>query len=232
MAQLSEDEKAHLKKVFNSLPSERILVYLDASKRNPYEALARYDANVKLSVALFEVIGHFEVSLRNTIDSALVERHQFKKRRGDWLDNAYGELTERAAEALNDAKDDAVANRRRGRGTHESGRGHVIAELNFSFWRRLLDRRYESAHGSAVMRFFPELRRHGVTNSDMEPLRALVEPAYRLRNRIAHHEPIWNLNWRRSHTGMLMVLKQTSPELATWVTAKCEVPGVPGADSM
>ncbi|MDT3329454.1 Abi family protein [Microbacterium sp. KSW-18] len=223
MTQLSEPEKAHLKAVFNALPRERIRFYLEASSRNPYEALRRYDWNSKLSSALFETIGHFEVDLRTTIDAALTERHIFKKRSGDWLDNAHDELSERAGEALAKAREDAIANRRTGHGDHQSGRGHVIAELNFSFWRRLLDRRYEQSHGSAIMRRYPDLRRLGTTNADMSPLRDLVEPIYALRNRIAHHEPVWRLSWRQRNEDMLRLIRASSPELASWVEKKCRL---------
>lgn len=219
MTLLSEEEKDRLKRVYNALPKERLGVYLEASGRNPYAALKRYDENSKLSSSLFEVVGHFEVSLRNTLDTALSSRHQFKKRSGDWLDDAHGEFTDRASEALQRAKEDAVSNRRAGA---VSTRGHIIAELNLSFWRRLLDARYERVHGSAVMRFFPRLRMGNY--SDMGPLRDLVDPAYAMRNRIAHHEPIWQSNWVKRHAEMLEVLEHSSPELADWVRLNCLLP--------
>lgn len=221
MTVLSEEEKERLKRVYNSLPAERLRVYLEASERNPYAALRRYDENSKLSSSLFEVIGHFEVSLRNTLDVALSSRHQFKRRSGDWLDDAHGEFSPRASEALQRAKEDAVSNRRLGA---VSTRGHIIAELNLSFWRRLLDSRYERFHGSAVMRYFPGLRARAGNNANMEPLRDLVDPAYVMRNRIAHHEPIWQSNWVKSHAGMMEVLEHSSPELAHWVRSNCQLP--------
>ncbi|SOC89690.1 Abi-like protein [Curtobacterium sp. 314Chir4.1] len=223
LRQLDEAEKARLRAVFDAMPFERMRVYLDASDRNPYEALALYDQNSKVSAALFETVGHFEIHFRNSLDAALRSRHDFKRRSGDWLDDGHGELSDRALEAINRARADAIRNRRSGHGDHVSGRGHVIAELNFSFWRRLIDRRYERTHGSAVMRLYPELRKLGRNNADMEPLRVLVEPIYSLRNRIAHHEPVWRQSATRRRDDMVQVIGQTSPELASWVRSTCRL---------
>ncbi|MFT2690222.1 hypothetical protein [Clavibacter zhangzhiyongii] len=223
MTQLDDDQKVHLRNVFNSLPEERRRAYLEASNRNPFEALELYDENSKRSTALFETIGHFEVHLRNQIDTALAERHSFKRRPGDWLDNNHGELSERAGDAIAKAREDARKNRQGGRGSHPSGRGHIIAELNLSFWRRLLDARYEAVHGSAVMRFYPNLRAVGRNNGDMAPLRDLVEPIYALRNRIAHHEPIWRINARQRRDDMISVIEHNGADLALWVSLKCQL---------
>jgi hypothetical protein len=227
---LTDTEKTFRRAVLNALPPERVGSYLDAAHRDPYAALDLYHRNSEISAALFETIGHFEVHLRNRLDAALRGRHAFKRRTGDWLDDDHRELSDRAVEAIARARADADKNRRSGWGSHPLDRGHVIAELSFSFWRRLLDRRYENTHGSAVMRMYPDLRQLGRHNADMAPLRELVEPIHALRNRIAHHEPVWRQHHRRRRDDMVHVIAQTSPELAEWVRSTCRLDSVAARD--
>lgn len=217
MGVLTQEKKAELRAVYTALPSARIGTYLHQAERNPFAALVLYHHNSQLASALFETVGHFEVHFRSRIDHALSERHTFKKRPGDWLDNKHSELSDRAGDAIAEARQNSVERRRPRPGS--VARGHLIAELNLSFWRRLIDARYERIHGSAVMRLYPSLRAAGRTQNDMAPLRALVDPIHALHNRIAHHEPIWREDCVQRRDDMVSLIHQTSPELSGWVRA-------------
>jgi hypothetical protein len=72
---------------------------------------------------------------------------------------------------------------------------HVIAELNFGFWRFLFTKDRENWIGSTVRSAFPNAPK-AARASDVSDIHKLVSAIYELRNRIAHHEPIW---WTRLH---------------------------------
>ncbi|WP_230885125.1 hypothetical protein [Planomonospora sp. ID82291] len=101
--------------------------------------------------------------------------------------------------------------------------GHVIAELSFGFWTSLLGtgNRYDMRlWRPALHRAFP-----GYCGSR----RALHQDLYhlrKLRNRIAHYEPIHQRHLAADHTKILRILSHISPETTTWVRANDRVPEV------
>ena len=215
--EISEFDKVHLKAVFNSFPIDRLKPYLAECQKNPFAALRLYGWNTRASGAMYETLSHFEVIFRNRIDEALASRHTFKKRPGDWLDDTNNEFTEKASSAIIEAK----ARAQEGFGQVRPPRGRVIAELNLGFWRRLIDSRYDSVHGSAVMRLFPTLKRN--TNENMENLRQLVEPLYALRNRIAHQEPVWEINLGARRDDAIALIGLVDGQAAIWTANECRI---------
>jgi len=214
--ELTPEQRENLAAVFQSLPAERLAPYMTASGENLFAALKLYRKNVVLSGAMYESLYHLEVSYRSLIDAALVSRHQYKSRGGDWLDDRHGEFASAASAKLLEARKAA------GNATSVAGhRGSAVAELSFGFWRRLIDAKYENVHGSAVMRRVPSLK--GRNASDMGNLRQLVEPLYSLRNRIAHLEPIWDRNLPARRDDAHRVIGLTSKEAAAWAKSLCRL---------
>ncbi|RFA07449.1 hypothetical protein B7R21_14735 [Subtercola boreus] len=76
---MTDGEQSHLKAVYNALPRSRLQPYLNECGHNPFAALRLYAWNSRISGALFETLGHFEIMLRNLLDKTLTERHRFKK---------------------------------------------------------------------------------------------------------------------------------------------------------
>ncbi|ODQ95660.1 hypothetical protein BFG51_03340 [Dietzia alimentaria] len=134
-----------------------------------------YAWNVQVSAAYFEVIGHVEVLLRNFISNRLEaasplphwyddqQRFQFNKHARRNIQNARGRLVD------------------------PETTGRVVAELSFDFWRFLLVQNHE-------VTIWRVLRRQGMPHypqpQSRQPFEDCVERIYRLRNRIAHHEPL------------------------------------------
>jgi hypothetical protein len=187
-----------------------------------------YGWNGRVASALHETLAHCEIAFRNQIDSVLQSRHEYKNREGDWLDDRHKEFTPRASALLSDARELArnKARRMSKQSAHPDSweRGSVIAELNLGFWLRLLDARYENVHGTAVMRNFASLKQPQIQK--MGHLRHLVEPLYALRNRIAHHEPIWAINHRARRDDALTLIGFSSAELRGWVSERCWLEGL------
>jgi hypothetical protein len=104
---------------------------------------------------------------------------------------------------------------------HQVSEGRVVAELNFGFWCRLLGRRYdETLWRHALYGAFPHSdRRRGA-------IVAAVEPTRLLRNRIAHHEPIYARDHAADQARALEIVGWICPTTRAWVDEKSRVPEV------
>jgi hypothetical protein len=114
----------------------RFVGYLKASGNKTAIALDLYDWNAAVSAALWEVLGHVEVTLRIAMVSKLAGRHQRRMLRGSWLDDPENDLTDKAHDDIAKARHQVQRKRK------QLSHGQVIAELNFGFWRFLLAHRY------------------------------------------------------------------------------------------
>ena len=105
------------------------------------QALALYEWNSSVAAAFFEVLGHFEVLLRNALHEQLTIWHTSRGRTDAWYDDRRGLLDEHS-------RDDIAKAREKLRRSHETEvPGKMLAELGFGFWRYLLDKRYERRCG-------------------------------------------------------------------------------------
>lgn len=205
--------------ILQTLPEERMAPYLDKCMGDAEKALSLYVWNTAASGAVYECLSYFEIALRNALDTALSDRHAFMERKGDWLDNKHNEFAPTATDVLVNAHISATRP-----GGKKPRRGSVIAELSFGFWRRLLDERYERHWGAAVMRNFPSLKRNRV--NDMKNLRDLVDPIYSLRNRVAHHEPVWQINLSNREADMQRIVQLINEPTSKWVAEQSRLPSV------
>jgi hypothetical protein len=165
---------------FHTAISEpRYLRYLSAcgTKR---KALQLYRANIKLSKALYGVIGVFEIVLRNSID-----RHMTNKLGPEWLADSvqpggYLETTS-GCEVSYHGVQEAIHNLG-AKYTHDK----LIAQLTFGFWVYQFTNKQYSASGNTLLEIFIT-RPFGTRQKDIYQNLVKIND---LRNRIAHHEPI------------------------------------------
>lgn len=99
--------------------------------------------------------------------------------------------------------------------------GHVVAELSFGFWIGLLANRYHQSLWVPTLRHaFPRLSgRRTQLHADLKRLR-------KLRNRAAHHEPIFARNLSRDHDLLIDITGYLEPQARTWTTTHSRVPWV------
>lgn len=70
--------------------------------------------------------------------------------------------------------------------------GAVIPELKFVFWQKMFTSRYDSRlWGRHLLRVLPNLDGRRTVSASRESVYADLEQLRKLRNRIAHHEPIF-----------------------------------------
>lgn len=174
---------------------------------NQDDALAErlYSYNVQLSADFYSSLHMLEVALRNMIDKALTATYG-----AAWYDDSVVLRDPYQAKCVQEAR--STLQREGKVGTH----GQLIAELNFGFWSSLFGPR--SNHLWQVLRPIfntPGLKRKVIS----EKLRDLR----RLRNRIAHYEPILAQPLTDLHTDVLDLTAWLSVDAAAWITSHSRI---------
>lgn len=211
------------------LSTPRFEVYLATAAGGRALALALYDWNTEVSSAFHQDLAHLEVGLRNAYDRALTA--------GDppdapsWVFTPYRYFPPIYRRAKNGARydanrqqrknlEDALDSARRNSGASQPAPGKVIAELNFGFWRHLTAR-----HQDRTL-WVPYLHtgfRRGTTRTQVDPP---VTRLHKLRNRVAHHEPLLAADLEARHIDILTVAGLLSPPLRDHLVARSRVPAV------
>lgn len=188
----------------SNLSAERLARYLNDADGDQVAAMALYEWNVAISEAFYSPLQHLEVVLRNALGNAL--RAQYG---ADWyLQNGVPPLMYPLPDMLAKARGELT---KRGIPLEH---GRILAELNFGFWGGLLSSRYETTLWRPVFfRAFgnrPAGFKRKTVHDPIERLR-------RLRNRIAHHEPIHDRNLAADYAEIMQVVGWISPYMATWI---------------
>ena len=169
-----------------------------------------------LSAELFKLLSTVEVILRNAMALGLSELHRSRGGDGNWLLDPAFVLTPHHKVHVNDAIE------------RLSRRGQIltldsmIPELNFGFWRYLLAKRYVAKFWAGAFRYgLP-----GVGNDQVKSFVARVGRLHEIRNRIAHHEPIFGRRLDLDHRDCLLVLGAVCPVTAQWAEGISRIPEV------
>ena len=173
-----------------------------------------------VSAAFYGPLQVLEIVLRNAV------HHELTKCYGAaWYDNPEAGLDSKGRGQIATAKADVV------RGGRVPSPHRLLAAVSFGFWVPLLGSGgcidpdgpradYETTlWRPALRRAFPH-RRHLARKQAYDPLNALRK----LRNRIAHHEPIFERNLRKEYQSILEVTGWILPEARTWVERHSRVP--------
>lgn len=195
------------------LSSERLSTYVDAC--GAFEpAIELYRWNAAVSAAFWPSLGHLEVALRNAMSDSLAARHRRLDRQGSWLDDPAGDLDARMRGHVAAAR---ARIRKQGKRADDA---QTVSELGFGFWRFLLTKRRTGLWPDLASAFpgAPDRRRETVE----DPVARLHE----LRNRIAHHQRIWNRDLAARYADVLLVAGFLDADLPGWIARSCAVPAL------
>jgi len=204
-----------------SLSRERLGTYLVAAQENREEAVRLHVWNTAVSAAFYGPLQGLEVALRNAMNRRLGERY------GEaWYDNGRAGFDGGALVRIANARADLARDR------HRDDQHRVVAALSFGFWVSLLGpggrvaagRRanYEMTLWRPALRGAFPYRAPLTRRQAHRPLNALRT----LRNRIAHHEPIFARNLVEDHEWILEVAGWISPATRAWIEHHSRVPTV------
>lgn len=167
--------------------AKRMQKYLAACNNDTRRAMTLYRYNLQLSQEMFTIISCFEVVLRNLIDKEMVSLHG-----SDWLRDAI-------------LPNGALCNDRRVENTRkiiekvynglmrEDNYSHskLLSEMEFGIWKYMFSNAAYALMGQRLLRIFPNKpissRQHRYDNTYVFQELDYIN---KLRNRIAHHEPI------------------------------------------
>jgi hypothetical protein len=190
---------------------ERLAPLLLETNGDLGKAIKLYAWNIEISAAFWGSFHMLEVSFRN----ALHEQLTLLAGQEDWW------LKE--SHIFHDFEMDEIA-KAIGRGTRlhtQPTAEHVFAELGFAFWVGLLANDYhKSLWQNRLERAFPHF-------SDLRTeLHFNLDRLRKLRNRIAHHEPIHDRDLRRDNELIYFILGYIEPSVAAWMDELSRIPEV------
>ena len=192
------------------LSAPRMGTYLAATGGDADRAVELYGWNARISSALILPAHFAEVSTRNAVDEALTAKYGT---RWPWNASFEQSLPDKGGPAYN-ARRNLMSVRATERTT-----GKVIAELRFVFWQTMFTARHDQRlWDRQIASLFPhddsptprQLR--GRIYDDLETIR-------RLRNRIAHHEPIFARDLAEDLRTMIGLCRIRSTPTARWLEA-------------
>jgi hypothetical protein len=180
--------------------TERFSTFLSATGGSHEAAVRLYSWNMDASASLWGDLHVLEIVLRNGLHHRLARLFN----RPDWWNADVLKGRDRRP------VDDAITAIRR-RHPRDWTAGHVVAELGFGFWIGLLaNRHHTTLWTTALCEVFRHFEgRRGDIHAALERLR-------KLRNRIAHHEPIFGRDLAYDHRMILSVLEYISSDASAW----------------
>ncbi|WP_419947108.1 hypothetical protein [Candidatus Poriferisodalis sp.] len=199
---------------------ERMGPYLDSASGDLSVALSLYDWNSAVAGAVHADLGRLEVILRNAFDRALNDLAASNGWTQPWYDHDLL-FRRRQREAI-----DTAVQRAGHRGSGSFTHGGVIAELGFGFWRFLCVPAYLTALWvPALASAFPQHPAQGHARRIRADVERRMQGLHVLRNRIAHHEPIFRRDLERDHIQLLELIGWICVDSRTWATAVSRTPG-------
>lgn len=177
---------------------ERFAEYESAAGGDLDLASRLYEWNAQASAALFEVIHHFEVLLRNTIVNQLNRDGQspLLPPGTPWTQGA--------------KKIDEVGSRLKSRGKDVTA-GRVYSGLTFGFWQSMFGTEYEELWRHSLQYVFRKSR------ADRAVIAAYLESLNQVRNRIAHHGSLIELDVRVEAQKIFRLAEWIDKDAADWL---------------
>lgn len=197
-AGLSDDD---VEQVIAITGEERLTSYLNRTQSRR-EAIKLYALNARLSKHIHELIGGFEVALRNAVSASISAHHK----RDDWYRTRKFVMLLAPArrENLRDVRKRLAAERR------EERTGRIVAGLTFHFWVAMHENKYRDTVWT------PHLHRLWPRGENIKQIHKDLLKIRDLRNRIAHFEPIFEDRWKRRTDIIWNRFDQIAPHKSAW----------------
>lgn len=200
------------------LSAERFRTYLKRAGYDRDRALTLHEWNTQLNAALLHDFAHLEVGLRNMYDRAFGavvapgEKH--------WTDPQSCRLLFPDRDGADFRTHRDLENARRLAGGPNALPGKMMAELTFGFWTLLTSTR----HANVIWQ--PHLRHLYPGGSDRRQIHNGLDELRKLRNRVAHHEPIVLAQLPGALRRIQRYASYVSPELARYMRKNSSVQGL------
>ena len=205
----------------SALSAERLGAYALPTDADEVDSVARYLWNLALCSALQPGLHTLEVTVRNhlfRISRRIVDETKLSFDKVPcWLDARPSLLADRERQTVEQAK-----------ATIEiwgspMTEGRLVSVLGFGFWVSLCKRPYEQGRTGGPS-LWPEMARRGFPHlPKAKRTRSQVFHALDrlrdLRNRVSHHEAVWDRNLNRSHQEIIETVAWINRDLAATLKA-------------
>ncbi|MES2662849.1 MAG: hypothetical protein V4629_06070 [Pseudomonadota bacterium] len=191
------------------LSPPRFATYLKHSQGNRAAALKLYQWNVQISSAFLIPLHFLEVSIRNAVVDRLDVVHT-----PNWPWNQGFIKSLPSTKGYSPQKNlEQVAYR-------QNTSGKVVADLKFVFWEKMFTARHdERLWINHIKHLFPNTG-SGMTDSKIrESIYNDLFVIRQLRNRIAHHEPIFQRNIQEDYEKMFKLIYWRDATTANWMNS-------------
>lgn len=202
-----------------ALSVPRLGTYINACVGTSANPLDLYGWNARISSALMLPAHFSEIAVRNAVSDALT--HTYGDR-WPWSEAFKTSLPNPGGAAYSPRRD---LERTRDR---QSTTGKVVAELKFAFWEHMFTRRHKTLWDQQIRHHFPHCSPAAATDTLREGIRQNLESIRKLRNRIAHHEPIFAYPIAATFNSMIDVTNQRCQSTGAWLLAMQDVTSVLG----
>lgn len=169
-----------------TLGEARFARYLKQASGEQKLAIRLYQWNARLSQSMYLPLQAWKVALRNRLNAFLCWKYSIQWPHQD-------RLTRQLKSNLRRKLEEAIARQEETRGKGMISTDMIVADLSAGFWVSLLSASYDVPFSFRhnIRRIFP----HSKT-MDRKTASGLCAGLLDLRNRVAHHEPIYHLALR------------------------------------
>lgn len=210
------NEITHLPDVISA---PRFATYLKTKGGHVEDALALYAWNADISSAFMVPLHICEVAIRNAAAEAIQEFHGAT---WPWMNGFI-----RSLPVPRDLHHYNPQTNLRAVAARQPTVGKVVSEVNFAFWEKVFtagqDHRIWNPYLRTVLPGCPAglsvQQARAKVYADLEKIR-------KFRNRIAHHEPIFERNLAQDYTTIRELVEWRRPDAATWLDKVERVTGL------
>lgn len=193
------------------LSQPRFARYLSEANGDARLALALYRWNAQVSAAFLFPLHLCEVTLRNAVCEVLQLTY---KAEWPWQKQFEFSLPNPPSPRYSQLKDLRITRKKYEQG---SDVGKIVAELKFAFWHNLFTARHDERLWSPhILEAFPTLPYRDAKKARGE-IYDHIRDIRDLRNRVAHHEPIYRRNLPADYRRIKAVISWRSRDAASWM---------------
>ncbi len=191
-------EEINYEALENFLSVDRMATYLRLANSNKEKAIVLYQENLKQCQIFYAQLHWLEIGLRNAIN------FQLSKKYGDaWFDNANIGLNEKDKSQIQKAKKNLE---KEGKSVTN---GSLVSAVNFGFWVNLFNLYYDTLWRHCLRQAF----KPKTGSLERKQLSKRLHPILKLRNRIAHYEPILDYDLEKMQQDIIDIVHLIEPNI-------------------
>lgn len=188
----------------------RFATYLKATGGDKEAAITLYLWNLRASAAFMVPLHLCEVAVRNGVAEAIIKVHGSN---WPWVNGFIRSLPSPKQKWLYNPQKDLIKASKK----HPTA-GKVIAELSLAFWEQMFTSRHdERLWKEHIHTSFPTVSTDISSHEVRATMAKDIYTVRKLRNRIAHHEPIFSRDLSTEYQRMRTLVQRRNHVAATWL---------------